>query len=73
MACAPVPDRDTSKATGTCSARPALTYMKASNSASSLSKSAASQQHLSPSSSGYRPTWTSPRRWDSMTFAVSGR
>ena len=51
-ACIPTPERDTSSATGTPNARPALTYISASVSASCPSKSAASHQHLSPSSSG---------------------
>src|SRR6202035_71600 len=54
------PDRDASRATGTCRARPALTYMRASNIASGPSKSAASHQHLSPSSSGYKPRLPRP-------------
>ena len=52
QACIPSPERDTSSATGTPNARPALTYISASVSASCPSKSAASHQHLSPSSSG---------------------
>ena len=71
--CAPTPDLDTSSATGTWSARPALTYMRASNMASGPSKSAASHQHLSPSSSGYSPMWTSPFRCAASTAGVSGR
>jgi hypothetical protein len=51
-ACMPTPERDTSSAAGTPKARPALTYISASVSASCPSKSAASHQHLSPSSSG---------------------
>jgi hypothetical protein len=38
------PDRETSRATGTCRARPALTYIRASSIASGPSKSAASHQ-----------------------------
>jgi hypothetical protein len=71
-ACAPTPDRETSRATGTCRARPALTYMRASNIASGPSKSAASHQHLSPSSSGYKPMWASPFKCAASTAAVSG-
>jgi hypothetical protein len=71
-ACAPTPDRDTSSATGTCSARPALTYMSASNIASGPSKSAASQQERSLSSSGYNPTCASPFKWAASTSAVNG-
>ena len=52
--------------------RPALTYMSASNMASGPSKSAASHQHRSPSSSGYRPMCTSPFRCEAGTAGVSG-
>src|SRR6516225_1379369 len=72
-ACAPTPDRDTSSATGTCSARAALTYISASTNASGPSKSAASHQHRSPSSSGYSPMCTSPFRCAASTPGVSGR
>ena len=43
------------------------------NMASGPSKSAASHQHLSPSSSGYSPMWTSPFRCAESTAGVSGR
>jgi len=73
QACAPTPDRETSKATGTCRARPAFTYISASNIASGPSKSAASHQNLSPSSSGYSPMWTWPSRCAASMAGVSGR
>src|SRR3954465_12549628 len=37
------------------------------------SKSAASQQQRSPSSSGYRPSSSSPDRWAVITSSVGGR
>jgi hypothetical protein len=49
---APIPDRDTSNAAGTLTARAAFKYDSASSMAAGPSKSAASQRHVSPSSSG---------------------
>ncbi len=73
QAWAPTPDRDTSSAAGTCSALAAFRYISASIIASGPSKSAASHQQLSPSSSGYRPMCIVPDRCAASTSAVSGR
>jgi hypothetical protein len=70
---APTPDRDTSSAAGTASARAALRYISASIIASGPSKSVASHQHRSPFSSGYRPMCIVPDRCAASTSAVSGR
>lgn len=72
-ACAPTPERDTSNAAGTDHARAAFRYASASSMAACPSKSAATQLHRSPSSSGYNPICVSPDRWARRTSLVRGR
>lgn len=72
QACAPLPERETSSATGTPSASQEPAKARASSRHSASSKSTARKWQVSSVRSGYTPTVCRPARWSKTVWPVTG-